>query len=42
MVASITVDSSAGINPLGFDENKLPINKRDIIMRDAVPTTYVK
>jgi hypothetical protein len=42
IVAYITVDSLAGINPRGLDENKLPINKRDIIIREAVPTTYVK
>ena len=42
MVASIIVDSSAGINPRGLDENKLPMNKTDIIMRNVVPTTYAK
>ena len=42
MVASNTVDSLAGINPRGLDENKLPMNKTDIIMRNVVPITYAK
>jgi hypothetical protein len=42
IVASIIVDSLVGINPRGLDENKLPMNKTDIIMRNVVPITYAK
>jgi hypothetical protein len=37
MVASTTVELSMQIIPRRLGENKLPINKTDIIRRDVVP-----